>query len=125
MSCSAIDSLAHSDRYAGTIGVSKHAAKELGDVMYVELPPIDEDVEAGSTVGAVESVKSANDIITPVSGKVVEVNERLSEKSGIVNESPEEDGWMAKIEVSNAAEVDALMDEEQYRKFLEEVQPDH
>lgn len=105
----------------GTIGVSAYAAKALGDVVYVELPSIDLEVNAGESIGAVESVKSASDIMTPVAGKIVEANNVLEDKPGTINQSPEADGWLAKIEVADAAEVDALMDADAYKAFTEEA----
>ena len=108
----------------GTIGISEYAAKALGDVVFVELPVIDLEVNQGDSIGAVESVKSASDIMTPVSGKIVEANNVLEEKPATINKSPEGDGWLAKIEVSNASEVEALMDKDGYLKFTEEAE-DH
>ena len=105
----------------GTIGVSAYAAKALGDVVYVELPSIDLEVNAGESIGAVESVKSASDIMTPVGGKIVEANSVLEDKPNTINQSPEADGWLAKIEVADAAEVDNLMDAEAYKAFTEDA----
>ena len=80
------------------------------------------EVQQGDSIGAVESVKSASDIMTPVSGKIIEANNVLEEKPGTINQSPVGDGWLAKIEVSNASELDALMDGEGYQKFTEEAE---
>lgn len=80
------------------------------------------EVQQGDSIGAVESVKSASDIMTPVSGKIIEANGVLEEKPGTINQSPEGDGWLAKIEVSNASELEALMDGEGYQKFTEEAE---
>ncbi|EMC97801.1 hypothetical protein BAUCODRAFT_120730 [Baudoinia panamericana UAMH 10762] len=104
-----------------SIGISTYAAKALGDVVYVELPTVGTEVNKGDAIGAVESVKSASDIMTPVSGTIQEVNHVLEEKPGMINKSPEADGWLAKIKVSDAAEMDGLMDAESYRKFTEDV----
>lgn len=106
---------------SGTIGISTYAAKALGDVVFVELPTVPLEVSKGDSIGAVESVKSASDIMTPVSGKVVEANSVLEDTPNKINKSPEGDGWLAKIEVSDASEVDGLMDGEGYRKFTEEA----
>ena len=103
----------------GTIGITNYASKALGDVVYVELPPTDSHVSSGDTIGAVESVKSASDILTPISGKVVETNGMLEEKPGRINDGPEADGWLAKIEVDNAAEMEGLMTKEQYDQHAE------
>lgn len=105
----------------GTIGISTYAAKALGDVVFVELPTLDLEVSANDSIGAVESVKSASDIMTPVSGKIIEANNVLEETPGTINKSPEGDGWLAKIEVKDATEVDGLMDAEGYRKFTEDA----
>ncbi|KAK5167581.1 glycine cleavage system H-protein subunit [Saxophila tyrrhenica] len=110
-----------SDGKTGTIGISTYAAKALGDVVFVELPTLDLEVSAGDSIGAVESVKSASDIMTPVSGKIVEANSVLEDTPGKINKSPEGDGWLAKIEMSDAKEVEKLMDADGYRKFTEEA----
>ncbi|KAF2719781.1 hypothetical protein K431DRAFT_304913 [Polychaeton citri CBS 116435] len=104
-----------------TVGISTYAAKALGDVVYVELPTVDTEVTLGDSIGAVESVKSASDILTPVTGKVVEANSALEEQPSTINKSPEGDGWVAKIEVTNAAELEGLMDEAAYKSFSEEA----
>jgi glycine cleavage system H protein len=105
------------------IGISEYAAHALGDVVYVELPSADLTVEAGDTIGAVESVKSASDINSPVTCKVIEVNELLDEKPATINRAPEDTsaagGWIAKVEVGEeaAAEAEKLMDEKAYKEF--------
>ncbi|KAJ4505157.1 glycine cleavage system H-protein subunit [Exophiala dermatitidis] len=108
------------DGKTGTIGITEYAAKALGDVVYVELPEIGMEVSKGDTIGAVESVKSASDILTPVSGKITDHNKVLEEKPATINKSPEADGWLAKIEVSDAAELDSLMSKEDYDNFEKE-----
>ncbi|MDI1487850.1 MAG: glycine cleavage system H-protein subunit [Ramalina farinacea] len=110
------------DGKTGTIGISTYAAKNLGDVVFVELPDTDMDVKAGDSIGAVESVKSASDIMTPVTGKVVEANDVLQEKPAVINKSPEADGWIAKIEVGDAGrgEHGELMDAKAYEEFTAE-----
>lgn len=105
---------------SGTIGVSTYAAKALGDVVFVELPTPDSEVSAGDTIGAVESVKSASDILTPVSGTILEGNSVLEEKPATINKSPESEGWIAKIKVNDAKDLESLMDAEAYAKFTEE-----
>ncbi|EXJ56184.1 glycine cleavage system H protein [Cladophialophora yegresii CBS 114405] len=109
-----------SDGKTGTIGITAYAAKALGDVVYVELPEIGMDVAKGDTIGAVESVKSASDIMTPVSGKISDHNKLLEEKPGTINKSPESEGWLAKIEVTDLNELDALMSKEDYDNFEKE-----
>jgi len=92
----------------------------LGDVVYVELPEVDLEVSKGDTIGAVESVKSASDILTPVSGKIIEYNQLLEDKPGAINKGPETDGWIAKIEITDAKELDSLMSKEDYDSFEKE-----
>ncbi|THX29626.1 glycine cleavage system H protein [Aureobasidium pullulans] len=108
------------DNKTGTIGISTYAANALGDVVFVELPTTDLEVSANDTIGSVESVKSASDIMTPVAGVIVEANAVLEEKPGTINKSPEGDGWIAKIEVRDVKEVEGLMDAEAYKAFTEE-----
>lgn len=111
------------DGKTGTIGISDYAAHALGDVVYVELPAIPMEVEAGDTIGAVESVKSASDINSPISCTITEVNTLLEEKPGTINRAPEDDcaggGWLAKVEVGEQGikDLDALMDEAAYKEF--------
>ncbi|RDW58368.1 hypothetical protein BP5796_12298 [Coleophoma crateriformis] len=108
----------------GTIGITTHAAHELGDVVYVELPSLSTEVSAGDILGAIESVKSASDIKTPVTGIITAVNSLLEEKPSIINAKPEEGGadggWVAKIEVgqTGVAEWEGLMTEEEYKASL-------
>ncbi|KAM5490325.1 glycine cleavage system H-protein subunit [Microsporum audouinii] len=102
-----------------TIGITDYAAKALGDVVYVELPAVEDEVASGDTIGAVESVKSASDIMSPATGKVIEVNTVLEEKPKTVNDSPEADGWFAKIEITDSSELNELMDAEAYKASLE------
>jgi len=99
----------------GTITITEYAQSSLGDVVFVELPVLETKVEQGDQIGAVESVKAASDIYAPVSGIVKEVNEKLNDQPGLLNKSPEEDGWLCKIQLSNPAEVEDLMTAEAYR----------
>jgi len=108
------------DGKIGTIGITEYAAKALGDVVFVELPELGLEVAKGDTIGAVESVKSASDIMTPVSGKITDHNKVLEEKPGTINKSPEADGWLAKIELSEVSELDSLMSKEDYDNFEKE-----
>ena len=103
------------------MGITEYASHQLGDVVYVELPEIGLEVSKGDPIGAVESVKSASDILTPVTGKVVEHNKMLEEKPGQVNKSPEGDAWLAKIEIADSTELEDLMDKEKYIAFTEEA----
>ncbi|XP_068657437.1 glycine cleavage system H protein 2, mitochondrial-like [Aristolochia californica] len=110
---------------SATIGITDHAQDHLGDVVYVELPEVGASVTKGSSFGAVESVKATSDVNSPVSGKVIEVNEELSNSPGLVNASPYDSGWIIKVELSDAGEANSLMDSEQYSKFCEEEDAKH
>jgi glycine cleavage system H protein len=107
------------DKTIGTIGVSTFAAKALGDVVFVDLPTVDQEVSQGETIGAVESVKSASDIMTPVSGTIIEANSALEGKPATINSSPESEGWLAKIKLSDPSEVESLMDAAAYEAHTE------
>jgi len=100
------------------VGISEHAAHELGDVTFVELPPVGKQVKQGEVVAAIESVKAASDIYAPLSGKVVRVNSVLDEAPEQVNESPEQAAWMLEIELGDSAETGSLMSKEQYDAYL-------
>ena len=100
------------------IGISTYAAKELGDITYVELPKEGADVIVGDTIGVVESVKAASDVYSPISGTVCSVNKALDDDPGIINHSPEEKGWICKLENIDLVELEDLMDEAAYEKFL-------
>jgi glycine cleavage system H protein len=102
----------------GAVGISEHAAHELGDVTFVELPKSGAVVKQFGVLGSIESVKAASDIYAPVSGKVVKVNEILNDKPEIVNESAEDSAWMAWIEIADESELKNLMTREQYDEFL-------
>ncbi len=101
------------------IGVTDHAQQELGDIVFVELPDVDDEVTAEDTIGSVESTKAVSDLYSPISGKVVEVNEALEDNPGLINTSPYTEGWMLKIEISDAAELDDLMDAGAYKDLVE------
>ena len=102
------------------IGISDFAQESLGDVVFVELPEVDSSVEAGQSCGVVESVKAVSDIYSPVTGEIVEVNEDLPDSPETVNSAPYDDGWIAKIKMTDPAELDALMDAETYSIFVAE-----
>ncbi|KAL2005994.1 hypothetical protein VTN00DRAFT_9648 [Thermoascus crustaceus] len=108
------------DGKTAKIGITEYAAKSLGDVVFVELPTADLEVAAGEPVGAVESVKSASDVLSPVAGKVIEGNAVLDDRAKTINESPEDQGWIAKIEVADASELDGLLDAQAYKESLGE-----
>ncbi len=96
------------------IGISDHAQAELTELVFVELPEVGREVEAGDACAVVESVKTASDIYAPVGGKVTGSNETLVENPGLINESPYGDGWLFRIELSDASQVEGLLTAEQY-----------
>ena len=100
------------------IGISAFAAEELGEVNFVELPAPGTTIAAGDTLCVVESVKAASDVIAPVGGRVVAVNERLSTQPGLLNEAPEGDGWICRLSQVPPTDLERLMDEKGYRLFL-------
>ena len=102
----------------GAVGISDHAAHELGDITFVELPQTGKSVKQFDILASIESVKAASDIYAPLSGKVVKVNEALDTAPEIVNESAEDAGWMAWIEVADESELKNLMTKEQYEEYL-------
>ena len=101
-----------------TIGISEYAAKQLDNVVYVDMPEADDDVVKGEEFGAIESVKAASDLYSPVSGAVVEVNELLLDNPRLVNEDPMKN-WIIKVEMSDKSELDALLSPEDYAKLCE------
>lgn len=108
------------DEGDGTIvmGITAHAQDALGDIVYFEAPPEGAEVEKGGEFSVVESVKAVSDVYAAVTGKVVEVNELLEETPELINESPYDDGWLVRIEMSDSAELDDLMDADEYQEFL-------
>ncbi|HOF41895.1 MAG TPA: glycine cleavage system protein GcvH [Candidatus Hydrogenedentes bacterium] len=103
-----------------TVGITEHAAEQLGDVTYVELPEPGMVLDQGQAAGAVESVKAASDIYAPISGHVSEVNQELDRRPELVNASPYNDGWFFKIAEGNLREYDKLMDCKEYARFVED-----
>ena len=102
----------------GYVGISDYAQHALGNVVYVDMPDVDDEIEAGSEFGAVESVKAASDLIAPVSGVVIEVNEKLDDQPELINQDPYEN-WIAKVEMSDKTELDSLMEAGAYEAFCE------
>ena len=100
----------------GYIGISPYAAKQLGNIVYVDMPEIADEVEAGEDFGAIESVKAASDLFAPVSGTVVEVNEKLADNPGLVGQDPMEN-WIIKVEMSNPGDLEKLLTPEQYEEL--------
>ena len=110
---------AHPEGDVAVIGISDFAQKELGDVVFVELPQVGSELEAGDELGSIESVKAVSELFSPVSGKVVEINEALADNPALVNTDPYGDGWMIRIHVSDPTEVEELMTAEEYEEYIE------
>ena len=104
------------------IGITDHAQEALGDIVYVELPDVGDPVKKGESFGVVESTKAVSELFSPVTGKVVEVNDPLSDAPETINEDPYEEGWMIQVEVANPAELAELLDAAGYQKFIEDEQ---
>jgi glycine cleavage system H protein len=105
---------------SGRVGITYYAQESLGDVVYVDLPKVGVKVTANEPFGSVESVKAVSELFSPVSGEVVEINEKLNDSPELVNSTPYEDGWMIVIKLSNTSEVDALLSAAEYEDFLNE-----
>ncbi|KAM6498176.1 Glycine cleavage H domain containing protein [Amanita muscaria] len=103
----------------GTVYITNYAQKSLGDVVFVELPKPGTEVSLGDQIGAVESVKAASDIYAPVSGIIEEINNELETQPGLLNKSPEDQGWLCKIKLSNTSEMEELLSEDAYKKSYE------
>jgi len=103
-----------------TVGVSEHAVEELGEVVPFDLPAVGKTVTAGQPLGEIESVKAVSELYSPVSGEIVEANAALVSQPELVNSSPLGDGWICKIRVSDSSEIDSLMDQSRYERFLSE-----
>ena len=101
------------------IGITNHAQEALGDVVYAELPELGIEIDAGSEVAVVESVKAASDIYSPVSGEVIEINPALEDEPEIVNHSPYADGWLFRIKVANTDDLEDMMDADEYLLVIE------
>jgi len=103
-----------------TVGITEHAQDLLGDMVFVELPDVDDEISTGDDVAVAESVKAASDIYAPVSGKVIEVNEDLEDSPELVNSDAFGDGWMFKVKLEDESELDALLDAEAYKNSIDE-----
>jgi glycine cleavage system H protein len=102
------------------VGITEHAATQLGDVVFVELPEIEAMVAEGDEVVVIESVKAASDILAPVDGEIIEVNDKLTDKPGLVNDDPLGAGWFFKIKVDDVSVIDQFMDEDEYKDLVGE-----
>lgn len=105
-----------------TVGISEYAANELGDITYVELPEEEDDFIIGDKLGEVESVKASSDIYSPISGTVSAVNDSLIDEPGLVNRSPEDKGWICKLKNIDSSEINDMMNEDAYLKFLKTLE---
>jgi glycine cleavage system H protein len=101
-----------------TIGISDYAQDQLGEIVFVELPAVGDKISKDDQFGVVESVKAVSDVYAPVTGTVIEINEELSESPEMVNEDPYGDGWLIKVKVADPAELDDLMDHEEYEELI-------
>lgn len=101
------------------IGISAHAAETLGDIVFVELPEIDDSIQQFEKMGEIESVKAVSDLFSPITGKVLEVNAELIDQPEKINESAETSGWMIKVVLSDSSELENLMSETEYLQFVE------
>ena len=104
----------------GTIGITKHATEQLGDIVFAEIPDVGKALTSGGEAAVVESVKAASDVYTPVSGEIVEGNPAIVEDPSLVNKDPEGNGWFFKIKITSPDELTALMSKADYDKFVEE-----
>jgi glycine cleavage system H protein len=109
----------HVEGEIGTIGITDYAQKELGDVVFVELPQVGTQLDLGDELGSIESVKAVSELFSPVTGEVVEINEALADKPELVNTDPYGDGWMIKVKVAAPDEVDELMTAEDYDDYVQ------
>lgn len=100
------------------VGITEHAAEQLGDVVFIELPETDEEVVKDDEVVVIESVKAASDILAPIDGEIVEVNTMLVDEPGKVNEDAQGDGWFFKMKPADPSQMDEMMDEAAYKKFI-------
>lgn len=106
------------DGNIGTIGITDHAQSELGDIVYIDIDEGMTDFSAGDTLGTIEAVKTVADFLAPVSGKIAEINSRINDNPEIVNNDPYGDGWIVKIELSDIAQLDNLLDVNAYKEII-------
>jgi glycine cleavage system H protein len=103
-----------------TIGITDYAQESLGDIVYIDLPETDIEVDANTEITEIESTKATSVVISPVSGTIIEINDKLADSPEIINEDPYGKGWIAIIEMDNLSEVDALMDADEYEGYIDE-----
>jgi glycine cleavage system H protein len=104
-----------------TVGITEYAQRELGDVVYVDLPEVGDTFEASEPFGSVESVKAVSEVFCPLAGEVIEVNSKLEQTPELVNQSPHQKAWMIKLRVGNPDELDELLSAEEYEEYLQEL----
>ena len=104
--------------HVAVVGITEHAAEQLGDLVFVELPEVGTEVSKDDEVVVIESVKAASDILAPLSGKIIEVNESIVEDPSLVNSDPSGQGWFFKIEVQDTGALDMMMSKDEYDKFI-------
>jgi glycine cleavage system H protein len=107
------------DENEATVGITDFAQKQLGDIVYVELPQSGVQLEFHQSFGVIESVKAVSDIYSPISGEVIEINQELNDSPELVNEDPHDKGWIIRIKIKDEGELDKLMSASEYEKFLE------
>ena len=105
----------------GEVGITAYAQQSLGDIVYVELPNIDDEMDNGDEFGTIESVKAVSSLFMPATGKILEVNTALKERPELINENCYDEGWLVRISIDNPEDQEEMMDAEAYREFLEEV----
>ena len=110
------------DGDVASVGISNYAQEQLGDVVFVELPKVGAAFTAGDEAAVVESVKAASEIYAPVGGEITEVNDALTDEPGAINSDPLGEGWIFKMRIADSGEVDALMDEDAYKAFVESLE---
>ena len=108
------------DDHVAVFGITDHAQAALGDIVHIELPSVGDEYDVGDEIGIIESAKSASEIYAPLKGKVIKVNHELDSHPEMVNESPYENGWIVKIRISDADELDSLLSSDGYQHFLDE-----
>lgn len=102
------------------VGITDFAQNELSDIVYVELPEVGKNIKKGDVIATVEAVKTVADVYSPVSGEIIEVNEKLKDEPSIINNDPYGEGWIAKVKMENPEEINALLDHAAYKKLVEE-----
>ncbi|MFQ6108052.1 MAG: glycine cleavage system protein GcvH [Candidatus Aminicenantales bacterium] len=105
-----------------TVGITDFAQKQLGDVVYVELPQLGTQLEFHQSIGVIESVKAVSDVYSPVSGEVIELNEKLNESPELVNQDPHGKGWIIKLKIRDESELQKLMSASEYEKYIEGIE---